>query len=167
MLRKISRSALASVAIAVPLVFATTTPAYATTAATSVVTGSGTISPGLGVAGPPQTFSFASSSTTTTGLACDAQLVGSGAVTISASGNDIIGSYAAGTGAVTIKVKASATCELTLVGTYVRVGVAVVVAASAGTNAAGGVCVFQPVQSPPAPVTNYNLTCAASMVGTA
>ena len=167
MSRKLSRSLLLAVAVTGALVAASTLPAQAATGATSAVTGAGGIAPGLTATGGPQTFSFGGSGLTT-GVVCGIPEVAV-SHTISASGDDSLGTYAAGTGNVTVHVSGNAGCPggLTLTGLYVREGLNVHVEVSAGTNAAVADCAFVPGQTPPAPVVSYSLTCTAHITGTA
>jgi hypothetical protein len=123
------------------------------------VTGSGSISPGLTAVPTAQSFSFSGSAIVVGVVNGSPQA----AVphSISASGNDLAGNYAAGAGPLTVSLSGLPSMS----GFFVRVGGVVAVAVTGPVASAGaGVCGFVPGQTPPAPVTSYSVACGALAV---
>lgn len=157
---KLSRTRVLLVAATAPiaLVMATTAPASASAPSALVlaVTGGGSISPGLTAVPQPQTFSF-SGTALVTGVE-HGNPVAAAPRSISASGSDLAGSYAAGAGPITVNLQNQASQS----GYFVRVGAVVAVAVVGPLASAGaGVCAFEARQLPPATVTSYDVVCGA------
>ena len=157
--KKLVRSLFAGAALAMPLTVLAATPAAAAEADAFVITGSGTIFPGLGaVPTPPpgggQAINFTGTATTvgTHGVP--------GTYSCSFSGTDINGSAALGVGTV------SGSCGpigfTTCFFARVTAVVAVVCADTAipPVRGAAAVCAFTPVDVNP--TTRYNLICAGA-----
>ena len=143
-------------------------PAGAATAGALVVTGTGTITPGLRHDPLPQTFNFTSVPIQTVGVRNNAPNV-LGSSTCGANGASLVPEnvlVGAGRGRVTCTGGDLAGLAGDLA--YVRVGAAVAVVIVSPTigavpnGAAGLGCVFIPSTRPPAQVTNYSLICAGA-----
>lgn len=149
-------------AVFAPLMASMAPPANAASADTFVITGGGTISPGLTATGTPQAFNFSGDGTNvgTNGVAVGVHCDG--------TGNDAIGSIALGEGNETL------TCTIgvkviVIVCVWVRVGpfhkkTCVLVR----TNPLlimvwDPPCLFDPGQLTP-PVTSYTLVCVAAVL---
>ena len=153
-MKKLVRSLSAGFALALPLAMTAASPASAAEACVFVITGSGTISPGLSAVPTPQSISFTGTMT----------CVGTSGVgttyPCSFTGTDPVGSEAAGAGQVSGNCGPYGfpSCQ------FVRVGVAVEVVCVdvAGTRVATATCVFTPVDVNP--TTKYNLVCAGEYV---
>lgn len=152
------RHLLAAVIAPAVLLAAPASPAYASPgAAEGVITGSGSISPGLTAVPAPQNFSF-SGTALLTGV-----VNGSPEVDvphgITASGTDLAGSYAEGAGTINITIAGYATMS----GVFVRVGAVVFVTVTGGppTVVGVGICGFVAAQIPPAGVTSYTVVCTS------
>ncbi|HEX8004145.1 MAG TPA: hypothetical protein VF519_15765 [Mycobacteriales bacterium] len=148
-MKKLVRSLFAGAAIAMPIVMVTASPAAALDA--FVITGSGTISPGLTAVPTPQSVSFTGTATSVGTTAVP------GSYPCSFSGTDTLGSAAEGVGTVSGSCGpfAFTNCQ------FVRiVGVVVVVCPPQGNppRTAVAVCAFQPTNVNP--TTRYNLVCA-------
>lgn len=158
-MNKLARAAFAGAAIAMPLVMVGTSPAAAANVDVAVITGSGTISPGLSVVPVPQSISFSGSAT----------VVGThGVLTTygcSFSGSDINGSIAAGVGTVSGSCGPISfdTCVFVRVLDVVQVVCAGASASGPTVKGASAECVFQPNNT--LPTTSYTLTCKAEYVG--
>ena len=119
-------------------------PASAASADTLMISGTGTITPGLTATGTPQTFNFS----------------GSGTNQCAATGNDVIGSVAVGQGSITITCTIRAEVVVAAC-VYVRVDPLVIVGCvDESVAVAIGVCEFVPGQLTP-PVTWFTLICGA------
>lgn len=157
---KLSRTVYGGLALAAPMLLTLSAPAAVADplphADVSLITGSGTISPGLGVFPVPQSISF-------TGTATAVGTTGPGVTTLSCSfsGTDPAGSAAAGAGTV------SGNCghlNFSLC-VFVRQGPHVTVTCtSTGSHTGGAVaeCVFEPHAV--LPTTSYDLVCTAVSV---
>jgi hypothetical protein len=148
-MKKLVRSLFVGAAIAMPLTLIATTPAVALGEDVGVVTGGGSISPGLGVTPANQTFHFSGTAT----------VVGTDGVAASFScsfdGSDSVGTAALGTGPFSGGCGPISFSNCT----FVRATVAVVVACNDGVvKVAAGACVFVP--SDVNPTKNYTLVCA-------
>jgi hypothetical protein len=151
-----TRVLLVALAAPVAVIAATTAPASAASAGVGVVTGSGTISPGLTAVPAAQTFSFGGSALVT-GVVNGAPEAAV-AHPISASGSDLAGSYAAGAGPITVNLSGVPSMS----GFFVRVGAVVAVAVVGPVASAGaGVCGFVATELPPAAVQHYSVACGA------
>jgi len=154
-MKKFFRAVAIATAIASPAIVAIAPSAQAANADVAVITGAGTISPGLTAVPTPQSVSFNGNALTvgTNGVAAN--------YGCSFNGNDLDGSYAEGAGLV------SGSCgpiSLPLC-VFIRVGgVVPVVCAGTGSplKAAGGVFAFVPNQTPPSAITSYTLAGAAA-----
>ncbi|MCU1591853.1 MAG: hypothetical protein JWP11_3109 [Frankiales bacterium] len=160
---KFSRTRLLLVAVAAPvaLVAATTAPASAASAGVAVVTGTGSISPGLTAVPSGQSFSFGGTALVTgvVNSAPEAAVSHS----ISASGSDLAGSYAEGAGTLNVNISGLPSMG----GVFVRIGAVVLVAVTGPVASAGaGVCGFVAAQLPPATVTDYTVACGSLALST-
>src|SRR4051812_16563286 len=145
-----TRVLLVALAAPVAMIAATTAPASAASAGVAAVTGGGTISPGLTAIPTAQTFSFGGTATVVGVINGAPQAAVNHS--ISASGTDLAGSYAAGAGPLTVNISGLPSMS----GFFVRVGAAVVVAVTGPVASAGaGACAFVATQTPPATVTSY------------
>jgi len=131
-------------------------PASASTGA-AVISGSGTITPGLTVSGGPQTFSFDGSGQAAT----DSY---QGAFSCHVDGDDSIGTLAQGSGGF------SGTCSTTggsepVSGSYTRAGGVVTLNGSIGpgqvSGAFTGACTFEATNAPT--VTTYSVQCVTAV----
>lgn len=153
-MKKFIRALAIATAISAPAIALAAPAAQAANADAAVITGAGTITPGLTATPGPQTVSFGG----------NAIVVGThstgGTFGCSFGGNDLAGSYAEGAGTV------SGFCgpiNLALC-VFVRVGgVVPVICVGTGTpkQAAGGVFAFIPGETPPATIKDYTLAGAA------
>jgi hypothetical protein len=157
---KLVRSAVLATALVVPFtLIASTSPASAADAAGAAILGSGTISPGLGAVPVPQSFSF-------TGTATGAGLVAGSVVTpltplhCSFAGTDLAGSAAEGAGFVNGACGAI-NLNAPVIGAFVRVGGAVVVAFAGTSPAKAAAGVFAFVPGDVNPTTKYTLAGVA------
>ena len=158
---KFSRARVLLVAVAAPIamIAATTSPASAASAGVAAITGSGTISPGLGAVPEAQTFSFSGNATVVGVVNGSAEAAVNHS--IDASGTDLAGSYAAGAGPLTVNLSGVPSMS----GYFVRVGAVVAVAVVGPVASAGaGICGFVPGQTPPARVQSYSVACASLAV---
>lgn len=144
----LTRSLVAAAALAMPALI--TSPAEAADAGVFIISGSGTISPGLTPVPDDQSINFSGTAT----------VIGtqSGSYGCSFSGNDPAGSTAAGSG--TVSGGCGPISNLTC--TFVRVAgvVQVVCVDAAGTRVAEATCVFTPTDVNP--TTRYTLTCVGT-----
>src|SRR4051794_15202854 len=151
-----TRVLLVALAAPVAMIAATSAPASAASAGVGVVTGAGSISPGLTAVPAPQTFSFGGSALVT-GVVNGAPEAAT-PHSISASGNDLDGNYAAGAGTLTVNLSGLPSMS----GFFVRVGAVVAVAVTGPVASAGtGICGFVPTEAPPAAVQHYSVACGA------
>ena len=151
-----TRVLLVALAAPVAVIAATTAPASAASAGVGVVTGAGSISPGLTAVPAQQSFSFSGNATVAGVVNGGAEVATNHA--ISANGTDLAGSYAAGAGPINVSLSGFPTMS----GFFVRVGAVVAVAVVGPVATAGaGVCGFVPGQVAPAPVTTYSVACGA------
>ncbi|MDQ1685449.1 MAG: hypothetical protein QOC82_2186 [Frankiaceae bacterium] len=135
----------------------TMVPANAATGDAAVIAGSGTISPGLTLAGGAQTFTFSG-----TGAGTVAGM--NGQATCDVTGDDTIGTYSQGAGS--FHGSCNTPCgTVGVAGTYTRTG-SVVSGGGAATSGCGSItvgyslslhCVFNPTSGPT--VTSYALVC--------
>ncbi|HEX8004139.1 MAG TPA: hypothetical protein VF519_15735 [Mycobacteriales bacterium] len=140
---------------AAALAFPVAPPAEALDANVYVITGSGTLSPGLTVVPTPQSISF-------TGTASYASTfpVGLGGYSCSFSGTDQIGSVLLGLGSLSGSCGPTSGVDMVLVrvGPTLSLTTAVIASASRGLHFD---CVFQPTNVNP--TTRFNLACVVAV----
>jgi hypothetical protein len=153
-------------AIALALLAGAAVPAQAKSAAAAIVTGAGTISPGLTSTGTPQSYTFTSALISTVGK------VAGKATVLGASNCTSYGGSNPGTSETTNKGKgygwwgcsSGPLTGVTGTLTYTRVGAVVAVVLSGGLTGALA-CVFTPNPLTQTPVTHYDIRCAGAGEG--
>lgn len=153
-MKTLARSLFAGATLAMPVALLAGSPAAAAGADLAVITGSGTISPGLNETPRPQSISFTGTATV---VGTDGVLATFGC---SFTGSDLAGSVAEGVGTVAGACGPIAfpTCA------FARVGVEVQVACASTTPSVGAaVCIFTPNNTNP--TTSYGLICEAQYAG--
>jgi len=138
----------------------------ATDVAAGTISGSGTITPGLTATPQNTNFTFSGSGTVTDA----SNSAGSGSYTCNVTGHSsIMETSAHGAGVFSGSCSGPLSISVTN-GTYVRVGASVTAEGQgAASNGSSGHfeanCVFEPDQTPPAPVTSYHLICTVALEG--